>query len=603
LIASQTVEPPPPPEPESAPLGRLEIFASRLNPHYVFLCFLPWFIFFVNPNWLFQGFGHFDPWYYFGMSVNFPRYQHVELLYPGERIAWILPARLFVLLFTPVYGWMLFHVAIYLACAFSVYFLIRRFAGSHAALITAAMMAAHPMFIASNGWANYESGNIAYLLLSLAALGAAAAASRPHVYLVLAGILWAFGAYLNLFWWTFTPCCALFYWGAAGESAFRSSTGSLDLRRCLSAAGSFATGLAIATLVMHVLFYAIYGAEARNFYHEQYSMVQWGTKLKTGQELSGNSSLNWVATAGWVVFPVLTAIASLIALVRHFLGARLVRFALGTVLCYLFAFTVMVVFTFRAVQVMWYDYYTSMLIPLEFLTLGVLAYPFASKLSTRSVWIVVAVSVAISIAPMYQNPYYRPSASTVVWWHYIAGLVVIPAAMFTRNRIVWIAAAIGIGVTTFGLITQFTSQWNSYNYNGLAATRRVAEAMQYVDTINNPHRRPVFWFDDYDEKTAETAEFRSIMCSFVAHFVAMRKFPQIDSGRKFEPGDQLIILNQRKDIFDTANAAMTAAGMPLRPVAQRMVSGEGFGFGQQVTYWLTFVEVVSGPEPAHAAVQ
>jgi hypothetical protein len=552
---------------------------------------------------MFQGFGHFDPWYYFGMSVNFPKYQHVELLYPGERVTWILPARLFVLLFTPVYGWMLFHVAIYLACTFSLYSLIRRHVGAQAAFVTAAMMAAHPMFIGSNGWANYESGNIAYLLLSFAALGAAAAASQPYVYLVLAGILWAFGAYLNLFWWTFTPCCALFFWAAADAASFRSSGGQLDLRRCLALAGTFAAGIATATLVMHVLFYATYGAEARTFYHEQYWMVQWGAKLQSGQNLFGDSSLKWVATAGWIVFPILTAIASLIALVRHFLGHRLTRFALGTVLCYLFAFTVMVVFTFRAVQVMRYDYYTSMMIPLEFLTLGAVVYPFASKLSTRAVWIVAAASVAISIAPMYQNPYYRPSVSTEVWWHYIVGLAVIPAAMLTRNRIVWIAAAVGIGVTTFGLITQFTSQWNSYNYNGLAATRRVGEAIQHVDALHTPHRHVVFWFDDYDNKAMETAEFRSIMCSFVAHFVAMRKFPQVDPDKKFAPGDQLVVLNKRKDIFDTANAAMTAAGMPLRLVAQRMVAGENFGFGEQMSYWLTFVEVVSAPEPAHAAAQ
>src|SRR5215471_1001487 len=125
-------------------LGILDFVVERINTHSVVLALLPFGLFLINPNWMFQGFGHMDPWYYFGMSINFPRYQHLNIWYPGERLPWIIPARLLVALFSPVYGWMLLHLLNCWISTLCVYSLIRRIAGSQAALVTAAMLACHP---------------------------------------------------------------------------------------------------------------------------------------------------------------------------------------------------------------------------------------------------------------------------------------------------------------------------------------------------------------------------------------------------------------------------------------------------------------------------
>src|SRR5690348_4991877 len=71
--------------------GFLDWLVDRTNPHYAFLLILPWTLFLLNPNWMFQGLGHMDPWYYFGMSLDFPRYQHLSPSYSNERLTWILP--------------------------------------------------------------------------------------------------------------------------------------------------------------------------------------------------------------------------------------------------------------------------------------------------------------------------------------------------------------------------------------------------------------------------------------------------------------------------------------------------------------------------------
>src|SRR5689334_20458186 len=92
--------------PDPTGLNRL---LSKVNPHYLVLFLLPWLIFLINPNWLFQGFGRTEPWHYFGMSIHYPQFQPFVQL-AGERPLWVLPARLLVALFSPAYGWVALHL-------------------------------------------------------------------------------------------------------------------------------------------------------------------------------------------------------------------------------------------------------------------------------------------------------------------------------------------------------------------------------------------------------------------------------------------------------------------------------------------------------------
>jgi len=585
-----SADPEPKPLPPDPPAVEPVKFLQRINPHYAFLVLLPWLIFVLNPNWMFQGFGHMDPWYYFGMSINFPRYQHLNIWYPGERLPWIIPARLLVALFSPVYGWMLLHLFNCWISTLCVYSLIRRIAGSQAALVTAAMLACHPPFLGANGWSYIEGGSISYLLITFALLGAAAGRRDPRLYLVLAGCCWAATGYTNLFWWLLTPACALFYWAAADR---------LPIRRYLVLGGCFVLGLAITTLIMQSLFYGLYGFSTRTFYVQQYGMTQWGATLKRGQALSGDDSFEWVRNAGWMVFPMLTFLVSVAALIRHFLGKRLERPALGLVLAYCYTFVTMAYFTWRETQVLRYDYYASILIPVEFLALGVLVFAPPAKMRKAMLWCVLGVALAVILAPLWRIGLYSLVDGKGLTWRYAIGIAAIMAAAMWRRPAIWVASVVGIAIASFGLVSRFTGQWTTV-YNGMAGTRRIAEAIEVVDANTPLHELPVFWLNDANENQIPyTAEYRAIMCSYMSHGFSMRKYPAIDPTRKYTPGSHLILLTKEKDVFDSANAKMTLAGMPLRLQKQYQVSGEAVIPGESVDhvgYWLTFTEVLPAPQ-------
>ena len=586
-VSAESIGPPQDERDEPARAARptgLDAVLRGINPHYAFLFLLPWLIFLINPNWLFQGFGHMDPWYYFGMSLNFPRYQHIYLGYPGERLTWVLPARLFVALFSPVFGWLIFHLCVYWTSVFSLYSLIRKFAGTQAAFITAAALACHPMFLGSNGWSYVESGSIAYLLIAMVALTAAAGKRDPRFFWVLGGALWAAGAYNNLFWWILTPVAVLVYWGSLDDEPSRS------LRKHVRAGLFFSLGVAITTLVLITFFYLFYGQTNRTFYHEQISMAIWGVKLK--ESLSGDTQLAWVKGADWIVFPVLTLFACGFSLVRHFLGVKLSRFALASVLAYIYAFSVMAYFTLKGTQLLRYDYYASILIPFEFLVLGLLVFGAKWNLGKRTLFQMVGGATALTVAPLWRVGFHTPGNEANLAWHYVAGAAAISAALVAKSRAVWVGSILGLAVASFGLTPAFTGSW-VYDFNGVAATKRVAEAVRIIDAQTPQHVLPNFWIADDDPYTGE---YRAIMCAFVAHGFSMKTYPAVAPGQKFAPGTEVVLLTREKGVFDQSNATLTQAGMPLRMKSQHLVSGESQTWGKPIQYWITLTEVL--PQPA-----
>jgi hypothetical protein len=65
---------------------------------------MPFWLFLLNRNWTFQGFGDYDAFYYFGHFIHFPHYQKLQPTYAGERLPWLLPGYALVHLFGAAYG-------------------------------------------------------------------------------------------------------------------------------------------------------------------------------------------------------------------------------------------------------------------------------------------------------------------------------------------------------------------------------------------------------------------------------------------------------------------------------------------------------------------
>lgn len=588
-----------PAPPDVSPSSKLLLdeVVGNVNPHFIILALLPWLLFAINPNWMFQGFGHMDPWYYFGVSVDFPRYQHLFNSYANERLTWTLPARLFVAVLSPVYGWLLFHVGVYYVSLFSLYSIVRRLFDRQTAILTATMLGCHALFIGANGWTYVESGSIAYLLLTFTMLTSAREARRPLAYVVGAGIFWAAAAYTYPLWWALTPCCALYYWTLVSEDSLAASSLRGKLSRYGVSGGFFCIGLAITTFLMVVIHDWIHGSGDGYFFFQNIAEIKFHLAVKKEQINWGSDSYAWFSTAGWIVFPVLTAAVSTIVLVQAlFRKTRLDRPKLAICLTYEYAFLMLLYLQLRNSHVLEFDYYVSILIPFEFMVLAALVFRVPQGASQRAFYWVLGSSAAISLMPLLRDVFYHPQWESSLTKHYVVGLAVIGIGVLGHRVRTWGIAVIGLAIVSFGLVPALpVSAWLS-GFNGLAAMRRVGEAVQAIDANTPPDKIPSFWIDNFNDPN--TREFRAIMCAFQAHFSSMWNYPNIDSKRRYPPGTELVLITSDKDIFDHANAAMTDAGMPLRMWKQQQIYGEGDVPLQHVSYWLTFTDVGVPPPDA-----
>lgn len=580
--------------------GLVDRIVARLNSHYVTLVLLPWLLFVINPNWAFQGFGQMDPWYYFGLSMDFPRYQHLYLAYSSERLTWIIPARIFVALLSPVFGWLAFHVCIYYLSVFALYSIIRRLFDPASAFVAATLMGAHPLFIGSNGWTYVDSGAMAYLLLSFAALAAAKGAKYPSAYVILGGVAWAAACYTHSLWWVLTPCCALFYWGMINEELDPAGKLRDRLVRYLGVAAMFGLGIAIMTALMTIAHYCVHGSGGGPFFAQSLKVVDFMATVKKEQVYWGTDSYAWLKKAGWIVFPAFTMMGTAFALLWHYLGkGRLSRSSVGIGMTYSYAFVALLYLQLRNAHVMEFDYYVSILIPLEFLALGAIFLRTPPGLASRIVYVVVGAGTAISILPLVRVGLYNVLHEESLWLHYVLGLAAIVTGLLWRSPRGWACAVIGLAIASFGLVPAYPGvAWTSHQ-NGLSATERVAEAVKTIDLNTPTNKFPVFWIDDFNDPY--TWEYRAIMCALHTHGWSMWRYPSVDPAKLPLPGAELILITREQNIFEGANATMTKAGSPLRMFKQQLISGEGEDPGKRVSYWLTFTDVVDPPHEESSA--
>jgi hypothetical protein len=578
-------------QPSSFQQGWLDRLTERINPHYAILALLPWLLFLINPNWLFQGLGSMDPWFYFGLSLNFPRYQHLFTSYSAERLTWVVPARLFVALLSPLAGWFVFHVCVYCAATFSLYSIIRRLFDAQTAILTATLMGCHPLFIGSNGWTYVDSGSIAYLALAFAALTSAREARHPSAYVTLAGIFWAAAAYTYPLWWILTPCCALFYWGIAEIDSHSGQSLKYTWNRYRRPVAYFGLGLTITTSLMIVCHYCVHGSGGGFFYGQNLGMITFHLTVKKDQVYWGSQSYNWIRTAGWIVFPVLAMVASIVAPLLHILGRkRLSRSVIGICLTYGYAFLALLYLQLRNTHVMEFDYYTSILIPLEFLVLGALVYRVPHGIAGPMLFLILGASALITIMPLMRGVFSLGQAHTLVA-NYIVGFLAMSGGLVWIHERTWAFAAIGLAVASFGLLPAYPSSAWLKDFNGLAATQRIAEAINIIDSNTPANKYPAFWIDNFNDPNA--VEYRAIMCASHSHGFSMWRYPDLDPDRKYSPGTELILITRDKDVFESANATMTLVGMPLRMWKQQLVFGEGNEPSIRVSYWLTFTDVLA----------
>ncbi len=558
---------------------------SDKSIHWAILLGLPWLLFVLNPNWTFQGFGNMDPFYYFGHFIHFPHQQRLLPTYAGERLPWLLPGYALVHLLTPVYGTMALHFLAYYVCVFSLYSIVRRFADTRSALLTTCTMGCHPYFIAAHGTDYVNGGCLAYCLLAFALLVRSGTAASPSRWVFAAGMSWAAVVYTYLFWIVLTPACLLLYLAVDESSGSAHGAWRERLQRISLRAAAFAGGVLALTLVLVIAHGLIFGGTGLEFQRSSINAAIGLSQMSSNPYVTGKFSLSF---ADWLVFPGLTGLLSVMLLLPPL--RRRLQLRAGTsklLLAYFYFFTVMVIMTVRTTRMLEFDYFAAILLPAMFVVLGVTIFLVPVPTANPRFWFVLLLTCSISLAPLgVPGLYKRPPVLAAA----LPGLLVSGgiALRFLRPKSVfgWSAGMLALAAAGFCMIPRLGGLAWQMPANWMNVTRRVGEAVQTINNRMPADKYPAFWYNE-----AERGEYQTIMVSFLSHGNSMGHFPALEVGRKYNPGQVLVLLNGRKGVFAPAARIMERAGMPLSLLWEQKITTP------DVSYWITATEVQPPGEP------
>jgi hypothetical protein len=453
-------------------------------------------------------------------------------------------------------------------------------------------MGSHPMFIAANGWTYVDGGCIVYLLLAFVCLMRSRSAARADVWIIAAGCCWAALVYTYLLWLVLTPCCAIFYLGLTTNSRLSGQRVPAFLRaRHLIASGQFLGGALMATMVLQTIQLLIHGVGYGFFFRHN---IAAAISLGSGDNSFAQPGYAWIASNGSLVFPAVTFVACLAALLLHRSGRRrLGRASLGIVGTYIYAFLVLVFLTVYRARTLQFGYCDSMLIPLLFLVWGVTMLPTPKHLVQWLFGAVVVMGFLFSTLSLWKVGLFAHGLPGRLWVHYIIAMTGAMLPLFSARPSVWAVSVACFSGASFGLVPESPSRAWAANYNGLSASIRIGDAIRRIEASLPYNKLPVFWIDYFT--SPYSSEYRAIMCSFLTHSLSMWHYPNIGVGvnslaPEYISGTQIVLITQRRDVFEQAQNAMAEMGMPLHLTGQQFVSREN------ISYWLTFTEVADPTE-------
>ena len=175
----------------------------------------PLLVLWRQDNALFTGYGHIDPWVYFGYFRNLVEFK--RNLYRGDphgtHLSWILPGAALHHFFAPVTATCLLHLGVHTLATVSLFLTLKWIAGARPAFVAAMVFSVNPWLWAATGWDYVDGIGIAYSLLTIALLTSAARYPARHWALIPAGM--ALAALLNTGagWLTLAPLFPLYYAG------------------------------------------------------------------------------------------------------------------------------------------------------------------------------------------------------------------------------------------------------------------------------------------------------------------------------------------------------------------------------------------------------
>ncbi len=155
---------------------------SALRDSYVYLILiLPILVLARNTSYIYTSAGSIDPWVYYGFMKHLGAFKGSLFpgTYYGSRLSWILPGALIHAALPPVPATYVLHLGVFFTAVFSLYWLLKEAFDRRIAILSAICLALYPYFWGAIGWDYVDGAGIAYYLLTMALVFAAAKPQTP----------------------------------------------------------------------------------------------------------------------------------------------------------------------------------------------------------------------------------------------------------------------------------------------------------------------------------------------------------------------------------------------------------------------------------------
>jgi hypothetical protein len=570
------------------------------HPCPIILLALPWLLLALNPNWPFGNANHCDPWFCYGHFRAYPDLYLQHPAYDGERLPGILPGYVLHLLFTPVVAQVLLHVTFFTIAICSLYYILKHSRDQRTAFLTTVLLACHAFFLGPMGWDYGDGFCIAYYLLTLAFLTRALTAPRPYPWLAFAGATSAALIYTYPLWLLFLVFFPVYYTVSAwveGRHTFLSASVRFTLFYLL--------GIAIVTFAFAALSYLTVGT----FHFCKWS-IQTMLNLDSAPEWH-NMDLGWLTRGTWIVFPVITAVGSIVYLLRTRWQDPASRDAttllfLGNFVCCFLALSYLTFVKGR--RLLEFEYYASSLIPAMFLALGSTFLRLPESNSLRVLLPTMGAAVFVCLFPFWRQCAYPDllvdykivQKHPAIFNYYLLcagavgllgllGRVIRPQLMST-----WIACIMALCLASFGLVPGYTKAPWIKSYHGPALYSRVTHALQTIQMHIDPTTATFFWFN-LGEKG--TLDYLAIHRSLRAHGTVDFNYPGLDPIATIRPESVLLILSENKDIPPAAQSVLGQRALCGKLHSQVRIAKD------DISYWISFLRITRADPGISAAGQ
>jgi len=550
------------------------------DPYIYLILILPILVLARNTSYIYTAAGSIDPWVYYGYMKHLVAFKGslFPQTYYGSRLSWLLPGALIHATLPPVPATYVLHLAVFFTSVFSLYWLLKEALDRRVAILSAISMALYPYFWAAIGWDYVDGVGIAYYLLTMALVFAAARpATHNRWLLICGGMAWAGMVYSNLAWLIFSPVFLTLYLWFSPALTIRALIG-----RTVRFLMWFGLGWLIVTVVLGT---ANRYLEGTFWFYAPSVFYALSTVGKKNPWRAAN--YGWIKTGYWLILPCLACLGSLFICATTSWRTNWRNMRTFLALNLLCSAALLVYMEAAGQLVLQLSYYASYLIPSSILAFGAALFEGAAALRASRfrlivagalfgllcIWTFIAIPVVLTIVETY--------ATSLLF----AGIGITAVGILLRGRAA--GAILGLaGLTVFSVSLRAVS-WSPGN--GADVFRRISSGMELVENARGD--QPVrFWFDQNDPYSAE---FHSLNSCYLWGYTAINfHFPLLDKVAVGN-GAFVVVPSSKSDVSHEAAGAFAALGSNARFLGKERTESGGHG------YWVNFFRIE--PDRDHMA--